>query len=186
MSSLFVEPISSEEALREGATAEDIAIVARFTSEHRRREVLAWRSIVRRELGNDCTIGYDEWGAPIVDLPNTHIGISHCRDLVAVIISDAPCAIDIEERGRNFERVSERYMTESERALSADTDWLAKVWCAKEAIYKYYRKGGVDIRRDIKVLGYNAESESLQVTIFDTRLEVKIDSRGDYIVATID
>ena len=186
MSSLFVEPITSEEALREGATAEDLAIVARFSSEHRRREVLAWRSVVRRELGNDCTIGYDEWGAPIVGTPNTHIGISHCRDLVAVIISDAPCAIDIEERGRNFERVWERYMTSEEQALSADTDWLAKVWCAKEALYKYYRKGGVDIRKDIKILGYKADSESLQATIFDTRLEVKVESQGDYIVATID
>ena len=172
--------------MREGATAEDLAIVARFSSEHRRREVLAWRSVVRRELGNDCTIGYDEWGAPIVGTPNTHIGISHCRDLVAVIISDAPCAIDIEERGRNFERVWERYMTSEEQALSADTDWLAKVWCAKEALYKYYRKGGVDIRKDIKILGYKADSESLQATIFDTRLEVKVESQGDYIVATID
>ena len=186
MSSLFVEPITSQDVLREGATAEDVAVVARFTSEHRRREVLAWRKIVRRELGNDCSIGYDEWGAPIVGTPNTHIGISHCRDLVAVIISDAPCAIDIEERGRNFERVWERYMTTEERALSADTDWLAKVWCAKEALYKYYRKGGVDIRKDIKILGYKADSESLQAAIFATRLEVKVKSQGDYIVATID
>lgn len=183
---LFIEPIATEEALREGATAEDKAFVEAFSSAHRRREVLAWRSIVRRELGNDCAIGYDEWGAPVVGNSDTHIGVSHCRDLVAVVISDSPCAVDVEERSRNFEGVSARYMTDKERALSADTDWLAKVWCAKEALYKYYRKGGVEIREDIKILGYDADSKILQAAIFDTRLEVKVESQGDYIVATID
>lgn len=183
---LFIEPIATEEALREGATAEDRAIVEAFSSAHRRREVLAWRSIVRRELGSDCAIGYDEWGAPVVDTSDTYIGISHCRDLVAVVISDSPCAIDIEERSRNFEGVCARYMTEQERSLSTDVDWPAKVWCAKEALYKYYRKGGVEIREDIKILGYDADSESLQAAIFDTRLEVKVERQGEYIVATID
>lgn len=183
---LFIEPIATEEALRKGATAEDKAFVEAFSSAHRRREVLAWRSIVRRELGSDCAIGYDEWGAPVVGNSDTHISVSHCRDLVAVVISDTPCAVDIEERGRNFEGVSARYMTEQERSLSTDTDWSAMVWCAKEALYKYYRKGGVEIREDIKILGYDADSESLQAAIFDTRLEVKVERQGEYIVATID
>ena len=182
---LFIEPIATEEALREGATAEDRAIVKAFSSAYRRREVLAWRSIVRRELGSDCAIGYDEWGAPVVGNSDTHIGVSHCRDLVAVVISDSPCAVDIEERSRNFEGVSARYMTDKERALASEEDWAAKVWCAKEALYKYYRKGGVDIRKDIKILGYKADSESLQAAIFDTRLEVKVERQGEYIVATI-
>ncbi len=183
---LFIEPIATEEALREGATAEDRAIVEAFSSAHRRREVLAWRSIVRRELGSDCAIGYDEWGAPVVGNSDTHIGVSHCRDLVAVVISDSPCAVDVEERSRNFEGVSARYMTDKERAFASEEDWAAKVWCAKEALYKYYRKGGVEIREDIKILGYDADSEILQAAIFDTRLEVKVERQGEYIVATID
>ena len=186
MSRVFIEPIPSEEELLQTATAEDIAIVEQFGSEHRRREALAWRKIVRQELGSDCKIGYDEWGAPVVSLPNTYIGVSHSREQVAVIIGSTPCAIDIEERGRNFNGVAERFATAEERALSNEEDWLAKLWCAKEALYKYHRKGGVDFLKDIEILGCNNESSSLQASILDTLLEVKIESKGDHIVATID
>lgn len=186
MSRVFIEPIPSEEELQCSATAEDIAIVEQFGSEHRRREALAWRKIVRRELGSDCKIGYDEWGAPVVSLPNTYIGVSHSREQVAVIIGSTPCAIDIEERGRNFNGVAERFATAEERALSNEEYWLAKLWCAKEALYKYHRKGGVEIREDIKILGCNANSTSLQASVFSTLLEVKVERLGEYIVATID
>ena len=119
-------------------------------------------------------------------MPNTYIGVSHSREQVAVIIGSTPCAIDIEERGRNFNGVAERFATAEERALSNEEDWLAKLWCAKEALYKYHRKGGVDFLKDIEILGYNKESSSLQASILDILLEVKIESKGDHIVATID
>lgn len=186
MSRVFIEPIPSEEELLQTATAEDIAIVELFGSAHRRREVLAWRAIVRRELGGDCKIGYDEWGAPEVSLPEIYISVSHSREVVAVIIGSDPCAIDIEECGRNFGVVAERFATAQERTLSNEEDWLAKLWCAKEALYKYYRKGGVEIREDIKILGYNADSTSLQASVFGTLLEVKVERQGNYIVAIID
>ena len=186
MSRVFIEPIPSEEELLQTAAAEDIAIVEQFGSAHRRREVLAWRAIVRRELGGDCKIGYDEWGAPEVSLPEIYISVSHSREVVAVIIGSKPCAIDIEECGRNFNGVAERFATAEERALSNEEDWLAKLWCAKEALYKYYRKGEVEIREDIKILGYNADSTSLQASVLGTLLEVKVERQGKYIVAIID
>ena len=186
MSRVFIEPIPSEEELLQTATAEEIAIVEQFGSAHRRREVLAWRAIVRRELGGDCKIGYDEWGAPEVSLPEIYISVSHSREVVAVIIGSEPCAIDIEECERNFGVVAERFTTAQERTLSNEEDWLAKLWCAKEALYKYYRKGGVEISEDIKILGYNADSTSLQASVLGTLLEVKVERQGKYIVAIID
>ena len=183
---LFIEPIATEEALREGATAEDRAIVEAFSSAHRRREVLAWRSIVRRELGSDCAIGYDEWGAPVVGNSDTHIGVSHCRDLVAVVISDSPCAVDVEERSRNFEGVSARYMTEQERAFASEEDWAAKVWCAKEALYKYYRRGNLDLKSEISIVGYSPTSQLIEAQLPNgLHKEVKVEVRGEHIVATI-
>ena len=187
MSSLFVEQIASEEALRQGAEAEDWEVASRFGSEHRRCEALAWRAIVRRELGADCRISYDEWGAPVVDSANTHISVSHCDKFVAVIISDHPCAVDIESLDRNFVRIAERYMSQEESQLCSDERWCAMVWCAKEALYKLYRKGGIDFLRDIKILSYDTASQSIEASLPDRKgITVKIDQRDGYIVARID
>ena len=186
MVSLHIEPIASEATLRQSAVEEDLAVASCFASEHRRCEALAWRGVVRRELGNDCHISYDRWGAPVVDIPNTHIGISHCDRFVAVIISDAPCAVDIESAERNFERVAERYISHEERNICSEKEWLAMVWCAKEALYKLYRKGGIDFIRDIKILSYDTASQSIEASLPDRKgVAVKIEQREGYIVASI-
>lgn len=185
MNNLFVEPIASEEELRRGATTEELEVVARFASEHRRREALAWRGVVRRELGDECTIGYDEWGAPVVDIAERYISVSHCDKFVAVLISDKPCGVDIESCSRNFGRVEERYMSDRERSLSTDKDWAAMVWSAKEALYKLYRQGGIDFLKDITVVSYDAASQLIGALLPNKEcVAVRIEKRGGYLVAS--
>ena len=186
MTKRLIEPIASEEQLRECATEEDLAVVALFSAEQRRREVLAWRAVVRRELGGDVKIGYDTFGAPVVDRVDTHIGVSHSKDMVAVVISDTPCAIDIEDATRNFERVIERVTTPVERALSSVSDWSARLWCAKEALYKYHRKGELDFRKDIEILGCDDCAHELEARLTEgQRVKVEIEREGNHIIATI-
>ena len=186
MSSLYIVPIASEEELRREAAAEDLEVVAHFASEHRRREALAWRGVVRRELGNDCKIGYDEWGAPTVDTAECEISVSHCDKFVAVLISDSPCGVDIESLDRNFGRIASRYMSDEEKSLCSDERWSAIVWSAKEALYKLHRKGGIDFIRDIKILSYDTASQSIEASLPDRKgVAVKIEQREGYIVASI-
>ena len=52
---------------------QDVASAARFQNDKRRREHLAWRRIVRRELGREVVIDYNDVGAPKVDTPNIYI-----------------------------------------------------------------------------------------------------------------
>ena len=94
-SRIVIEKIGSEEELRKGATAEELSVVEQFGSASRRCEVMAWRAVVRRELGDEVAVSHDEYGAPIVDVRNTFIGVSHSRERVAVIFSDRECAIDL-------------------------------------------------------------------------------------------
>lgn len=186
MSSLHIVAIASEEQLRQGACAEDVEAVSHFASEHRRREALAWRAVVRQQLGTRCHIAYDEWGAPVVDTPDTHIGVSHCDKFVAVIISDTPCAVDIESCERNFANVAARYMTDRERQICSDSDWEAMVWCAKEALYKYHRKGGLDFRGDVKIVSYDATSQLIVATLPDhDTIAVRVAKHEGHIVASI-
>ena len=55
-------------------------------------EYLAWRAIVRRELGRDTAIAYNSVGAPVLINRSLYISVSHCRERIAVALSDMPCA----------------------------------------------------------------------------------------------
>ena len=70
---------------------------------------------------------------------------------MAVCLSDVPCAVDIEPETRDFSRAAPRYMSPSELALSGDPLLPAAVWCAKEALYKYARRPGLDLLHDLRV-----------------------------------
>lgn len=148
-------------------TAEDIASSMRFQHEPRRMEHLTWRRVVRRELGRNVAISYNEVGAPVVNVPNTHISVSHGAGMVAVAIADCPVGIDIESLERNFERVAERYMSTEERGLSDDCHWPAMVWCSKEAMYKLFGRRGVELSQELKIESYNSEQQWIVGTLRD-------------------
>lgn len=186
-SRLFIESIGSEEFLIAKANSEDAAFVERFSNERRRCEVLAWRAIVRRELGNDVKIGYDEYGAPMVDVPNSFISVSHSKGVVAVMIAEAPCAVDIEQSERDFAKVASKYLSEDERQLAEQNNLFAELWCAKEALYKYYKIGGVDLAADLTVSEYLATEGVLVASILGGEpLRVQIKREGDLAIALVE
>ena len=69
-------------------SAEDVVSAMRFQNEKRRREHLAWRRIVRRELGAKVHIDYNAVGAPQVDIAGKFISVAHGGESVAVAIAD--------------------------------------------------------------------------------------------------
>ena len=183
---LFIESIGSEEVLRESANSADIAAVEHISNVNRRCEVLAWRAIVRRELGVEVQIGYDEYGAPQVDIPATYISVSHSKGVVSVLISDTPCAVDIEHSDRNFHRVSSRYLSEWEKTIAEQNNLSAEMWCAKEALYKYYKRGNLDFVEHIKISRYDESKGELIATICDGEpIVVEIGKKDNLAVATI-
>ena len=166
--------------------AEDVASAARFQNERRRCEHLAWRRIVRRELGRDVHISYNEVGAPKVDKDNIYISVSHCRDAVAVAIADCCIGIDIESLDRDFERVKERYMCDSEMTLCTDKNWAAYAWIAKEAMYKLYGRRGVELRGELRVESFDSGSMIIYGGMADmAQAVVKISLYDDDIVVAV-
>ena len=167
-------------------TASDVASASRFQNDKRRREHLAWRRVVRNELGRGVVIDYNEVGAPIVDIPNTYISVAHGGERVAVAIADERVGVDIENLDRNYERVKSRFMSPAEEALSDMEEWPAMVWTAKEAIYKLYGKREVDLTEDIHIIGLNTETMTLSAEVRDTKgivVEVRIID-NNVVVAT--
>ena len=150
-------------------TASDVASASRFQNDSRRREHLAWRRVVRSELGRGVVIDYNEVGAPVVDTPNTHISVAHGGESVAVAIANEPVGVDIESLDRNYERVKSRFMSPAEEALSSMEAWPAVVWTAKEAIYKLYGKREVDLTEDIRITAFDAERMTLEAEVRETK-----------------
>lgn len=154
---LFVErPMSASDAAP-WATPDELASAAAFPPA-RQAEWLSWRAIVRREVCREfgcrpaeIAIAYNETGAPVVEGAAVHAAVSHCRGSVAVGLSDAPCAVDIESLDRNFGRIASRYMTPAEQALSDDPRWPAVVWSVKETLYKYAGRKELDLLCDLRV-----------------------------------
>ena len=166
-------------------TAQDIASASRFQNERRRNEHLAWRRIVRRELGREVVIDYNDTGAPYVDTPNIYISIAHCPERVAVAIAEERIGVDIESRERNFLAAASRFMSKEERAICHDEDWAAMVWCTKEACYKYHGKRGIDLLDDIRIEYYNPTTRRIGVRFEDSSsVEVELSLHDEkYIVA---
>ena len=150
-------------------TASDVVSASRFQNDRRRREHLAWRRVVRSELGRGVVIDYNEVGAPVVDTPNAHISVAHGGESVAVAIANEPVGVDIEALDRNYERVKSRFMSPAEEALSEMEEWPAVVWTAKEAIYKLYGKREVDLTEDIRIMAFDAERMTLEAEVRETK-----------------
>ena len=187
MVNLFVEALPAVYLCCDALiAAEDVASAMRFQNEKRRREHLAWRRIVRRELGAKVHIDYNDVGAPIVDTADRWISVAHGGESVAVAIADNPVGVDIESLSRDFDRVAPRYMTEAEIALSEDRRWACFVWCAKEAMYKLYGRRGVELRGELRVDSFDNESMTLYGGMADmAQAVVKISLYEDDIVVAV-
>ena len=167
-------------------SAEDVASAMRFQNEKRRREHLAWRRVVRRELGTKVHIGYNDVGAPVVDAEGKWISVAHGGESVAVAIADCPVGVDIESVTRGFDRVAPRYMTEAELSLTESPDWACYVWCAKEAMYKLYGRRGVELRGELRVESFDSESMTIYGSMMDmAQAMVKISLYDDDIVVAV-
>lgn len=149
---LIIEPVPDDEVLESLlVTGEERRAAEKFGTRRRKAEYLMWRHIVRRETGADTQIGYNGLGAPVLKNRTEYIGVSHCADSVAVVVSPRPCAVDIERTDRDFSKIASRFVSRSESGLSDDPRLLCALWCAKETLYKYSGKRGLDFLRDICV-----------------------------------
>lgn len=107
-----------------------------------RDELLTPRYIKR----NAPIWAFGEHGKPyIINYEGIHFNISHCREAVAVGISDQEIGIDIEGRRHFSETLIERAFSDEEKATLKDCDdpqkEFACIWTRKEAWFKYTGTG---------------------------------------------
>ena len=86
-------------------------------------------------------MSYDTNGKPmLIDWPDIHFSMSHCREAVACVLSDRPVGIDIESFDQYDEVVAARVMSEEEmreiKASPTPDIAFTRLWTMKESLYK--------------------------------------------------
>jgi 4'-phosphopantetheinyl transferase len=116
--------------------AEEIEPYENISSPSRKIEFLLSRHLRNIHIGK-IPIVYAANGKPFLKNRIKSISISHSNHYLALMISDNPCAIDLEEISHRAEKVKEKFLTSSELKLLNQTDFdFTRAWTIKEVLYK--------------------------------------------------
>jgi phosphopantetheinyl transferase len=91
---------------------------------------------------------------PLLSNEEFHFSISHCGDFAAAIISDnTVVGIDVELIRSGIGFIKHKFLSEREQKLlpALNAQMLTLLWSCKEAVYKWYGRGGVDFKSHIVI-----------------------------------
>jgi phosphopantetheinyl transferase len=135
--------------------------------EHRKREWLSVRVLLKELLREEKEILYLPSGKPYLADHSWHISISHtkCRDkslirgYVAVILNkDEEVAIDIEKISPRIENIRSRFVNEEEERALSKTNELVHLllhWSAKESLFKRLGVENVDFKTQLHIVPFD-------------------------------
>ena len=171
-------------------TTEEKNKYEKFKSQQRRKEWLATR-ILTHKLNQSTffpVIVYDEACKP--RLADQNIGISHSRNFVAVILSDAKnVAIDIEKISEKPKKIRHKFLSQSEiEKFDTESEKICTLlWSAKETVYKYYGKKELPFIGGIEIMSIDEKAKKMTALLKkSTRLTVNFDYVEDNVLTFIE
>lgn len=150
----------------------ELDIIASLTNSKRVLHWLSTRVLLRKMLDTqdyiDCQM--DEHGKPYLVNSDTHISLSHSYDYASVIISkNKQVGVDIELIKMKIKSIKHKFLSDVELAqkqIGDNTNGLYVAWCAKEAIYKWHGKKGLEFKQHIHIKPFKLKDEgSLQALV---------------------
>jgi 4'-phosphopantetheinyl transferase EntD len=159
----------------------------RKMSEHRKREWLSVRTLLKRLLGEEKEIAYTDFGKPYLADNSCHISISHTKDFVAVIWGkEKEVAIDIERISSRVENIRSRFMSEPEESnLSKENPVIHLLlhWSAKESLFKLLPENDIEFKSQLHIRPFEPVMNEWSVfTAYETRTEKRQSYTVCYIV----
>ena len=162
-----------------------------ITNPHKRLQHLAGRWLLQflfPEFPYDEIVIADT-KKPYLPDEQYHFSISHCANYAAAIASkDKRVGIDVEVPTEKVEKIKYKFLNEEELSgvryqLSAMSDGqlstsnpklqtsnlklLTLLWCAKEAVFKWWSYGGVDFREHICLTTFDGSESGFINACFD-------------------
>ena len=120
---------------------------------------VASRLLLTAMLGELPVVEKDGSGKPHLPDHPWEISISHTEGYAAIMLGKGKVGIDVQNYRPTVLKVKDRFLDERELAMAADVETATLFWAAKEAIYKYNGKHGLDFKHPISV--HSIELETL-------------------------
>lgn len=140
-------------------------VINTLGGEKRKLHWLSTRVLLRKMLATDdyidCKI--DEHGKPFLVNSDIHISLSHSFDYAAVMIAHGKhVGVDIELIKHKIKTIKHKFLSDAElrqKQIGDNLEGLYICWCAKEAIYKWYGKKGLEFRQHIHIQPFKIKPE---------------------------
>lgn len=99
------------------------------------------------------SIEKDEYGKPYFVSKDYPISITHAGDYAGFMYTqDRECGIDIEQITHRIKRIQHKFIREDEKSFAeSGLKGMYMVWCAKEAMYKYYGLKALDFKANLQL-----------------------------------
>lgn len=150
--------------------AQRTGIVSDMKNEKRRIEHLAGRYLLRH-LEEDFplhAIYKDEHDKPRLGNNEYYFSISHSWPYIAAVIDPwRETGIDIQTWHPRITTLQHKYLSAEEQAVfNNDPRLLTVAWCAKEAVYKWNGKRGIDFIQHLPIENFKEFGEKSNMTIY--------------------
>jgi 4'-phosphopantetheinyl transferase len=189
----------TEESLLNGLQlkSHELEFISSLNSGKRLLHWLSTRLLLRRMLNTadyiDCRM--DEHGKPYLVNADYEISLSHSFDYAAVMISkDKKVGVDIELIKDKIKKIQRKFLTELELSQLKDEDTTLALyicWCAKEAIYKWHGRKGLEFRKHIHIYPFQTADAGVinaRVQLPDGSVELVVEYvkiENDYMIGFV-
>lgn len=153
--------------------------------EKRRMERLAGRFLLKH-LKEDfplLNIRPDEHDKPRIDDNQYYFSISHSWPYVAVVVSPyVECGIDIQTWHPKMEKLQNKFLSPEEQVFFRnDPKLITLAWSAKEAVYKWQGRRGVDFIEHLPVTKIEENGRDINIIIYCQLIREKMNilSKGN-------
>lgn len=137
-------------------------------NQQRRMEHLAGRFLLQ-QLKADfpiLDIDKDEHDKPRIANNEYFFSISHSWPYIAVVIDARnEAGIDIQTWHPSIARIQHKYLSATEQEMFPDDQLLTLAWCAKEAVYKWNGRRGIDFIDHMPIAFFEENGNYSKITI---------------------
>lgn len=119
---------------------------------------IASRLLLAEMVGEFPVLEKDQHGKPL--LPNLpwDISISHTEGYAVIMLGKGKIGVDVQHFKPNVIKVRDRFLDDRELELAQDIETTTLLWAAKEAVYKYNAKPGLDFKDPITIHSVEAKT----------------------------
>jgi phosphopantetheinyl transferase (holo-ACP synthase) len=136
-------------------------VAASLSVRHPRTQLqrYASRLLIHEMLGELPEVWKNDHGKPHLRGFDTEISISHTEGYAAVLLGSGKLGVDVQHYKPNVMKVRDRFLDDRELEMAQDIESTTLFWAAKEAVYKYNAKPGLDFKEPITI--HSIETEIL-------------------------